>query len=506
MLNACAISGGRVDRRSACPGLFRMTEAADGRICRVKLSCGRLSTSQARAVADVAERHGNGIIELTSRANLQLRGIGPDNADDVIVALMEAGLGPLVPEGDDIRNVMVNPTAGIDTNLAFDTLPLAGSLLETLQTTPAYYALSPKFSILIDGGEACAHTEHTSDIWIAATEDGERFVFGLASCPPVAPSFPLAGIEERSAVGQGKANDLAFPATNVAEQTDGGGDACTSVFSKSANVTTPIRPLTRAPSPQGGRRESALGTVHLENARALVTGLLDLFLELSATRPGVTRMKHLLAEMPASDVLERLKTRLAFSIAPADNWHRAAPRPFAHLGVHPQWQEGLAYAGAAAPLGRLTPERLRAIADIAAEANGGQIRLTPWQGVLLPDITENQAPSVLERLSATGLIDEPGHPLADIITCSGSTGCVSALADTQTDAAKLAGLLDEAAPVHLTGCPKSCAAIRPAPATLVAVGQGRYDLFLRQPAGPSRFGRLLAANITIEEAALLLKA
>lgn len=244
--------------------------------------------------------------------------------------------------------------------------------------------------------------------------------------------------------------------------------------------------------------------VALENAPALITGLLDLFLELSATRPGVTRMKHLLAEMPASEVLDRLKTRLAFPVAPATDWHRAAPRPFAHLGVHPQRQEGLAYAGAAAPLGRLTPKRLRAIAHIAAEANGGQIRLTPWQGVLLPDIVAAQAPSVLERLSATGLIGEPGHPLAGIITCSGSTGCVSALADTQADAAKLAGLLDEAAPVHLTGCPKSCAAIRPAPATLIAVGEGRYDLFLRHPAGPSRFGRLLAANITIEEAALLL--
>ncbi|PYE89721.1 precorrin-3B synthase [Phyllobacterium leguminum] len=437
MRKLAPISGDKVERRSACPGLFRMTEAADGRICRVKLSCGRLSAIQARAVADVAERYGNGIIEITNRANLQLRGIREDDADDVILALTQAGLGPLVPEGDDIRNVMVSPTAGIDTNLAFDTLPLAESLLETLQTTPAYYALSPKFSILIDGGEACAVTNHTSDIWLAATEDGERCVFGLASCPP-------------------------------------------------------------AP---------ALGMVAAEDAQALLTAILGLFLEIGAERPGIVRMKHLVAEMPASDILDRLRSHLTFPITDAFYWQRPAPRAFAHLGIHPRLQEGLVYAGAAAPLGRLDPETLRAFADIAVDTNTDEIRLTPWQSVLLPDIPASRAADILERMRAIGLATDPAVPLASMIACSGSNGCASALADTQGDGEKLSRLLKtgEAMPVHLTGCPKSCASIGPAPATLVAVAAERYDLFLsKNNTGPSRFGQLLAANITIEEAARLL--
>ena len=434
------IEGDRVERRFACPGLFRMTPARDGSICRVKLSCGRLTKEQAHVVADVADRYGNGIIELTNRANLQLRGIDQADADHVILALTEAGLGPLVPEGDDIRNVMVNPTAGIDEALAFDTLPLAEKLLQTLQTTPTYHALSPKFSILLDGGEACAMVRHTSDIWLAAAEDGKAFAFGLASCPPVAAGDP-----------------------------------------------------------------PAISVVAVENADALITGLLDLFLELSAERPGIVRMKHLLAAMPAADVLERLRPRLPFSIEPAANWRRATPRPFAHLGIHHERRAGFAYAGAAVPLGRLTPQDMRALADIATDANGGQIRLTPWQSVLLPDVAADRAAGILDSLNALGFASEPGDPLASMIACSGSTGCASALADTQADGARLGQLLENRAmPVHLTGCAKSCASIRPAPATLVAVQPGRYDLFLREPAGPSRFGRLLAADITIEEAARLL--
>ncbi|GAB1581873.1 precorrin-3B synthase [Phyllobacterium phragmitis] len=473
------IEGDRVDRRSACPGLFRMTPARDGRICRVKLSCGRLSTEQARTAADVADRYGNGIIEITNRANLQLRGIAESDTDAVILALTEAGLGPLVPEGDDIRNVMVNPTAGIDEALAFDTLPLAEKLLETLQTTPAYHTLSPKFSILLDGGEACAMVRHTSDIWLAATKDGKAFAFGLASCPPVeiCPS-PLPSPRE--------------------ERGEGGIDVAASSFSP--------RAARQGDEGHSTTHNSSFGIVTAENAHVLITALLDLFLEISADHSGIVRIKHLLAEKPASDMLERLKARLPFPIESAADWRRAPPRPFEHLGVRRQRQEGFAYAGAAAPLGRLTPPDIRALADIAAQANGGQIRLTPWQSVLLPNIPADRACGILDSLNALGLASEPGDPLASMIACSGSNGCVSALADTQADGARLAQLLksSEATPVHLTGCAKSCASIRPAPATLVAVEPGRYDLFLREPAGPSRFGRLLAANITIEEAARLL--
>ena len=72
------------DRRSACPGLFRMAKALDGSICRVKLTFGNLSAGQARSVADAAQRFGNGVIEITNRANLQIRGVRPETENALI--------------------------------------------------------------------------------------------------------------------------------------------------------------------------------------------------------------------------------------------------------------------------------------------------------------------------------------------------------------------------------------------------------------------------------------
>ena len=84
---------------SACPGLFRIVAARDGGICRLKLPLGQLSSDAARAIAAAAARFGNGGIDVTNRANLQLRGISPDHEMPLIAALLDAGLGPTRPRG-----------------------------------------------------------------------------------------------------------------------------------------------------------------------------------------------------------------------------------------------------------------------------------------------------------------------------------------------------------------------------------------------------------------------
>ena len=89
-----------------------MAKALDGSICRVKLTFGNLSAGQARSVADAAQRFGNGVIEITNRANLQIRGVRPETENALIALLLDAGLGPLTDKGDDVRNVMISPIAG----------------------------------------------------------------------------------------------------------------------------------------------------------------------------------------------------------------------------------------------------------------------------------------------------------------------------------------------------------------------------------------------------------
>ncbi|NER66793.1 precorrin-3B synthase, partial [Pseudomonas sp. MAFF212427] len=79
-------------RPSACPGLWRIVQALDGGISRIKLDAGTLSAAQAEAVAEAAQRFAGGVIEVTNRSNLQIRGIGSDHAG-LIACLLDAGLG-----------------------------------------------------------------------------------------------------------------------------------------------------------------------------------------------------------------------------------------------------------------------------------------------------------------------------------------------------------------------------------------------------------------------------
>lgn len=431
------------DRRSACPGLFRMAKALDGAICRVKLTFGTLSAEQTHRIADAARQFGNGVIEITNRANLQIRGVRPDTENPLIAALLAAGLGPLTDRGDDVRNVMVSPIAGVVPG-RFDVRPLALQLLETLQTNAPYQTLSPKFSILVDGGESVAMAEHPHDIWLSAIDadsDHPRLAFGVAGMPPT-----------------------------------------------------------------GADDTPALGIVGSSHTMRLVTAILDMFIHWNAANPAASRVRHMIAAIGRDAFVSSLEKHLDFSPRDekADPWRRALPRPNGHLGLLPEHNAACRLVGAMPPLGRLDPDKLNALARLAAKNSNGKLRVTPWQSILLPDVPETVATQTVQELEVLGFAARPDNPLATMISCSGSAGCGSALGATQADGLKLCALLSGRAPelaVHLTGCTKSCASPSAKPITLVATEPGHYDIFLRATNGPSRFGKLLAAHVTIEEAA-----
>ncbi|WP_236054342.1 precorrin-3B synthase [Pseudomonas arcuscaelestis] len=180
-------------RPSGCPGLLRIVQAKDGGICRIKLAGGAISADQADAVAAGAERFSAGEIEATNRGNLQIRGIGSEQAG-LIQMLLASGLGPRDAAGDDVRNLMLSPTAGVDPLMLFDTRPLAAQVLESLETTPRLHELSAKFAVQMDGGEGLAMLEHHHDVWLSPLrlDDEIWLAFGLAGCP--ADDSPLGAV------------------------------------------------------------------------------------------------------------------------------------------------------------------------------------------------------------------------------------------------------------------------------------------------------------------------
>ena len=183
-------------RPSACPGLLRIVQAMDGGICRVKLDGGSITARQARAVADVAQRYASGVIEATNRGNLQIRGVGPQHRA-LIEPLLAVGLGPATAASDDVRNVMLSPSAGIDPQMHIDTWPLARQILASLQSTPRFAELSAKFAVQLDGGETLAMLEHPHDLWLSAfRRDGQTLLaFGLAGCPAHDPALAAVPVE-----------------------------------------------------------------------------------------------------------------------------------------------------------------------------------------------------------------------------------------------------------------------------------------------------------------------
>jgi len=176
--------------------LLRIVDALDGGICRVKLPGGCLTAAQAEAIADAAQAYASGVIEATNRANLQIRGVGAER-HALIDALLDAELGPREAAGDDVRNLMLSPTAGLDRSMLIDTRPLAQAILHSLQTETRWHALSAKFAVQLDGGEALAMLEHHHDLWLSALmiEDEPWLAFGLAGAPGrdrAAGAVPLA--------------------------------------------------------------------------------------------------------------------------------------------------------------------------------------------------------------------------------------------------------------------------------------------------------------------------
>ncbi|KQO33728.1 precorrin-3B synthase [Pseudomonas sp. Leaf83] len=417
-------------RPSACPGLLRIVPALDGGICRVKLPGGMLRSAQAQAIAEAARQHASGVLELTNRSNLQIRGVLPGQESILIDALLGAGLGSRVASADDVRNLLLSPAAGLDSQARMDVRPLANQLLDLLQDTPALHALSPKFALQLDGGEALAIREHPQDLWLAA-EDEQHLLLGLAGCPV---DTPLARVEATQAV-------------------------------------------------------------------ELVRQLLLLFLDLAT--PEQSRMRQLLAKIPASELLPRLQTRLDFPLQPAPaNWQPAATISRSPAGIYPQAQSGLRMVAAGAQLGRLHAEQLLALAELSEHHGDGELRLTPWQGVLLGNVPESASRELLAALGELGLLIHADEPLLGLVACTGSAACARGLADSKHHALHLAELLHESGArpqVHLSACPRSCASARVQPYTLLASTPDHYQLYQRTPEAPG-FGLLLVPAMTIDEA------
>jgi precorrin-3B synthase len=132
-----------------CPGVLRLAEAADGYLARIRLPGGLIGAGQLRVLARLAAELGDGRAELTSRGNVQLRGLAADAAGPLTDQLAAAGLFPS-PEHDRVRNVLASPLAGLDGGP--DLTAIVRVLDAALCARPRLAKLPGRFLFAVDDG------------------------------------------------------------------------------------------------------------------------------------------------------------------------------------------------------------------------------------------------------------------------------------------------------------------------------------------------------------------
>ncbi|WP_448954003.1 hypothetical protein [Labrys neptuniae] len=155
-----------------CPGALRPMRSGDGLIVRVRLTGGELGPDHAAALAEAARRYGNGLIDLTSRANLQMRGIRDDTLQPLLDRLSGLGLLDVSAAAEQVRNVMASPLAGLDPSAPIDVQPLVRDLEQALIGNDRFHSLPAKFGFLLDGGGVLPLNGVEADIALRAEDAG----------------------------------------------------------------------------------------------------------------------------------------------------------------------------------------------------------------------------------------------------------------------------------------------------------------------------------------------
>lgn len=205
-------------RRGTCPTLARPMPTGDGLLARLRPEDCRLTPAQLRALALAAAEHGNGILEVTARGSLQIRGLRPETVAPFEAAVLATDI--VIANGVMVE---VPPLSGIDPEELIDPLPVADKIRRAITAREPKLLLAPKLAIVVDGGGQFHLGAVTADVRLMAI-DRHQFLLAVggtnASARTVAsvtlqeaPSAVLRALEAIAAAGpsaRGKEIDLAI--------------------------------------------------------------------------------------------------------------------------------------------------------------------------------------------------------------------------------------------------------------------------------------------------------
>jgi sulfite reductase (ferredoxin) len=372
---------------------------------RLRTPGGALTAVQARTVADLSERFAQSSLDITTRQNFQLHWLRIEDIPTVWEELAQVGMLSMGACGDDTRTTTGCPVAGVEHDEIVDASPLVNEVDRYLNGNLAFANLPRKFKITITGcSHWCTYPE-INDVGLTAVRRGNEVGFHLRV---------------------------------------GGG------LSTRPHMAVKLNAF-----------------IKWEQVLPVAKAVAELFRDSDELRENraKARLKFLFLDRgwTAESFLAEVERRLGFKLDPAVPETAPEDTYRDHVGIHPQKQPGLFYAGFAVPVGRLTPAQLRQVADLANTFGDGSVRLTPMQNVMVLNIPGERLEAFRAAAAGVGIPLEASPFHRGTISCTGSVYCKLAIVETKDFSDRLKANLERRLPnfgdqvkIHVTGCPNSC--------------------------------------------------
>lgn len=447
-------------------GVYRQRPRESGYfMLRTKIPGGQLSAAQARVLSKLADKFGHGFCDITTRQTIQMHWLRIENIPEIFAGLESVGITTSGACGDDTRNVVGCPVAGIDPEEIIDATPQLCEVSAHLTNNREFSNLPRKFKISVSG---CCIRCAQPDINCCALFGVQRVVNGVSE----------AGYGVMVGGGLSSAPHLAQTLP---------------FFIRPEQVWPVVKAVAEIFRDEGYR---------LKRNRA--------------------RFKFLVADWGAEKMAAAVVERLGFKLEAHGDFGVPKDQETDHLGIHAQKQAGLCWAGVSFAGGRIRNGQLEKIADIAAQCAApglDAIRLTAKQNLLLLNIPEANLPALKTALDAAGLVYSPSNFRKGCVSCTGIEFCNLAVAETKNRMIALVDQLEATSGwykdkirIQFSGCPSSCGqhqiadiGFRGARTKVDGVMVDAYDAFIGGRLGRNRrFGELLKGKVLAKDVHLFI--
>ena len=408
---------------------------ADVQMVRVKLPMGGVTPEQLEAFAAAIERYAplnKG--HITTRQNIQVHHMPLPDAAAFIRIISDSGLSSREGCGNTVRNVTGDPWAGVAPDELFDLTPYAGAYVRYFVRHPTTQLMPRKVKTAFDASPADRALTGIHDIaFLARERDGGRGVEirvggGTSIMPRVAPTlYEFVGLDDGEYL-------------KVAE-------AVFRIFDRQDWLR-----VNRARA----RLKVMVDKIGIEAFRELVDEELrgDWVAERDFDVAGLR-----------FDVDEEERAPAAPAAFASPNGDGAEFERFRSANVRAQRQPGFSSVQVRIPRGDLSPEQLRALADIARRFSGGWVRTTVHQNLLLRWVRHESVYEVWRALGELGLGDAGADEIEDVVSCPGTDSCklgitssmgLNAAVAERVRAMELTDPLTRAIHIKMSGCPNGC--------------------------------------------------